>query len=63
MCSQCACNILGVVKVTEIKTRNNAVTLAIGDGNNDEQMIIEADIGVGIAGVEGSGAVSTLGHC
>ena len=23
--------------VTEIKTRNNAVTLAIGDGNNDEQ--------------------------
>ncbi len=64
----------------EFKNRSNAVTLAIGDGNNDELMILEAaharartrmqarnahndartqaNVGIGIAGVEGSGAVN-----
>ncbi|GLT31904.1 hypothetical protein SLA2020_066040 [Shorea laevis] len=41
-----------LVKVEEGKT-----TLAIGDGANDVGMIQEADIGVGISGVEGMQAV------
>jgi P-type E1-E2 ATPase len=38
------------LQVREFKNRSSAVTLAIGDGNNDEQMILEANVGVGIAG-------------
>jgi magnesium-transporting ATPase (P-type) len=34
----------------------DALTLAIGDGNNDEPMIRQANVGVGIAGKEGSAA-------
>lgn len=37
--------------------RNNTYnypTLAIGDGANDVNMILEAHVGVGIKGVEGS---------
>lgn len=33
------------------------MTLAIGDGNNDVSMILEANIGVGIKGKEGTQAV------
>jgi magnesium-transporting ATPase (P-type) len=34
----------------------DALTLAIGDGANDEQMIRQADVGVGLSGLEGSAA-------
>ena len=33
--------------------RPNAITLAIGDGANDVNMITEAHVGVGISGLEG----------
>ena len=35
----------------------NAVTLAVGDGGNDVSMIMEANIGIGIYGEEGTSAV------
>ncbi|KAH7547145.1 hypothetical protein FEM48_Zijuj01G0278400 [Ziziphus jujuba var. spinosa] len=40
-----------------VKEGTNKTTLAIGDGANDVGMIQEADIGVGISGVEGMQAV------
>ena len=44
--------------VKKIKNYNpNAVTLAIGDGGNDVAMIMEANIGIGIYGEEGTSAV------
>ena len=42
-----------------VKTHGKWVTLAIGDGVNDVPMIMEAHIGVGIQGKEGSQAVRT----
>lgn len=39
------------------KSRGNWITLAIGDGANDVSMIMEAHIGVGIKGKEGTQAV------
>ena len=42
--------------VNLIKTSNNAITLAIGDGANDVGMINEANIGIGIYGKEGTQA-------
>ena len=33
--------------------RTGSTTLAIGDGANDVGMLQEADIGIGISGVEG----------
>lgn len=36
-----------------VKLRTGGTTLAIGDGANDVGMLQEADIGVGISGVEG----------
>lgn len=45
--------------VTEIQARvTGALTLAIGDGANDTDMITAAHIGVGIAGVEGTAATN-----
>ena len=35
------------------KDRTNKVTLAIGDGENDTQMIRMAHVGIGVAGKEG----------
>lgn len=47
-----SCNLL--CKVTRlVKEGTGKTTLAIGDGANDVGMIQEADIGVGISGVEG----------
>uniref|UniRef100_A0A1J3H2W1 Phospholipid-transporting ATPase n=1 Tax=Noccaea caerulescens TaxID=107243 RepID=A0A1J3H2W1_NOCCA len=40
-----------------VKTGSGHTTLAIGDGANDVGMLQEADIGVGISGVEGMQAV------
>lgn len=36
-----------------VKEGTKKTTLAIGDGANDVGMIQEADIGIGISGVEG----------
>ena len=38
--------------------RPDKTVLAIGDGANDVSMITQADVGVGVAGLEGSQAVS-----
>ena len=43
--------------VKMVKTHGKWITLAIGDGVNDVPMIMEAHIGVGIQGKEGSQAV------
>lgn len=40
----------------------NACTLAVGDGANDVNMIIEANVGVGIKGVEGNQAAATADY-
>lgn len=40
-----------------VKTRLNKITLAVGDGANDVNMIMEAHIGIGIYGQEGMRAV------
>ncbi|XP_059655582.1 putative phospholipid-transporting ATPase 9 [Cornus florida] len=40
-----------------VKVGNRKTTLAIGDGANDVGMLQEADIGIGISGVEGMQAV------
>ncbi|KAI5416464.1 phospholipid-transporting ATPase 10 [Lathyrus oleraceus] len=40
-----------------VKMRPGSTTLAIGDGANDVGMLQEADIGIGISGVEGMQAV------
>jgi len=49
--------------VTEIMARYpNAITLAIGDGANDTDMITAAHIGVGIAGVEGTAAANSADY-
>lgn len=40
-----------------IRERKRVVTMAVGDGANDEPMIRTANVGVGIAGLEGTAAV------
>ncbi|XP_077964706.1 phospholipid-transporting ATPase IC isoform X1 [Gasterosteus aculeatus] len=43
--------------ITLVKKHTSAVTMSVGDGANDVNMIKTAHVGVGIAGVEGSQAV------
>jgi len=43
--------------VALFKNRGNWITLSIGDGANDVSMILEANIGVGVMGKEGTQAV------
>lgn len=45
-----------VVKLA--KEHGNGVTLSIGDGANDVPMILEANIGIGIHGKEGSQVIN-----
>jgi P-type E1-E2 ATPase len=40
----------------------NKVTLAVGDGANDVNMIMQAHVGVGIAGKEGQQAARTADY-
>lgn len=42
-----------------MRKRTGKTCLAIGDGNNDTPMIKQADIGVGLRGVEGTSAVAS----
>lgn len=63
LCKQCktvlCCRVSPSQKaavVALVKKSLNVVTLAIGDGANDVSMIQEADVGVGIKGVEGQAA-------
>lgn len=46
-----------IVRMVKDSSEDGVTTLAVGDGANDEQMIREADVGVGIRGVEGTTAV------
>ncbi|KAM0323107.1 hypothetical protein ACHAQA_008957 [Verticillium albo-atrum] len=64
LCKQCksvlCCRVSPAQKaavVSMVKNGFDVMTLSIGDGANDVAMIQEADVGVGIAGVEGRQAV------
>ena len=45
-----------------VKSYGNFVTLSIGDGANDVPMILEASIGIGISGKEGTQAVRSADY-
>lgn len=45
-----------------VKTRLKKITLAVGDGANDVNMILEANIGIGIYGQEGMRAVQSSNY-
>jgi len=50
-----------LLKVTRlVKSGTGKTTLAIGDGANDVGMLQEADIGIGISGVEGMQVLTKL---
>jgi phospholipid-transporting ATPase len=54
------CRVTGRQKsqvVSLIKRKGNWITLAVGDGTNDVPMLMEAHIGVGVQGKEGTQAV------
>ncbi|AEO65121.1 uncharacterized protein THITE_2153879 [Thermothielavioides terrestris NRRL 8126] len=64
LCKQCksvlCCRVSPAQKaavVSMVKNGLDVITLSIGDGANDVAMIQEADVGVGIAGLEGRQAV------
>ncbi|KAI0138083.1 phospholipid-translocating P-type ATPase [Hypoxylon sp. NC0597] len=69
LCKQCAsvlcCRVSPAQKasmVSMVKNGLDVMTLSIGDGANDVAMIQEADVGVGIAGVEGRQAVMSADY-
>lgn len=45
-----------------MKLRTGGTTLAIGDGANDVGMLQEADIGIGISGLEGMQVIHSYSH-
>lgn len=45
-----------------LKRKMGRTTLSVGDGANDVSMLQEADIGVGISGVEGMQVLSFYLH-
>ncbi len=45
-----------------VREKLNKITLAIGDGANDVEMIKQAHIGVGLFGFEGMGAVQAADY-
>ena len=54
------CRVTGGQKsqvVSLIKRKGSWITLSVGDGTNDVPMIMEAHIGVGVQGKEGTQAV------
>lgn len=48
--------------VTLVKKQKKYITLSIGDGANDVPMIMEAHIGIGIRGKEGTQAVRSADY-
>ena len=69
LCKQCrsvlCCRVSPAQKaavVEMVKNGLDVMTLSIGDGANDVAMIQEADVGVGIAGVEGRQAVMSADY-
>lgn len=69
LCKQCksvlCCRVSPAQKasmVSMVKSGLDVMTLSIGDGANDVAMIQEADVGVGIAGVEGRQAVMSADY-
>ena len=59
------CRVTGSQKsqvVSLVKKFGNWITLAVGDGTNDVPMIMEANIGVGIQGKEGTQAVRSADY-
>ncbi|KAH7316446.1 phospholipid-translocating P-type ATPase domain-containing protein [Stachybotrys elegans] len=69
LCKQCksvlCCRVSPAQKaavVAMVKNGLDVMTLAIGDGANDVAMIQEADVGVGIAGVEGRQATMSADY-
>ncbi|GME82039.1 unnamed protein product [Ambrosiozyma monospora] len=69
LCKQCkavlCCRVSPAQKaavVTLVKETLDVMTLAIGDGSNDVAMIQAADVGVGIAGEEGTQAVMSADY-
>lgn len=69
LCKQCksvlCCRVSPAQKaamVAMVKTGLDVMTMSVGDGANDVAMIQEADVGVGIAGVEGRQAVMSADY-
>ena len=69
LCKQCksvlCCRVSPAQKaavVAMVKHGLDVMTLSVGDGANDVAMIQEADVGVGIAGVEGRQAVMSADY-
>ncbi|KAK4043743.1 hypothetical protein C8A01DRAFT_12732 [Parachaetomium inaequale] len=69
LCKQCksvlCCRVSPAQKaavVAMVKSGLDVMTLSIGDGANDVAMIQEADVGVGIAGLEGRQAVMSADY-
>lgn len=59
------CRVTGRQKsqvVSLVKRKGNWITLAVGDGTNDVPMIMEANIGVGLQGKEGTQAVRSADY-
>lgn len=45
-----------------MKKQTGCISLAVGDGANDVSMILEADVGIGIYGEEGTQAIQACDY-